>query len=90
MQKKRFLIYGRVQGVGFRYFTWNEAQKIGVLGFVRNLWDGSVEVIACGSEAQIETFSAWLHHGPRTAKVTQVFVEDYLSEQEFTEFQVLH
>ena len=57
MQKKRFLVYGRVQGVGFRYFTWNEAQKIGVLGFVRNLWDGSVEVIACGSEEQIETFS---------------------------------
>ena len=46
MQKKRFLVYGRVQGVGFRYFTWNEAQKIGVLGFVRNLWDGSVEVVA--------------------------------------------
>ena len=90
MQKKRFLIYGRVQGVGFRYFTWNEAQNIGVLGFVRNLWDGSVEVVACGTEAQIEAFSAWLHHGPRTAKVTQVFVEDYLSEREFTEFQVLH
>ena len=90
MQKKRFLVYGRVQGVGFRYFTWNEAQKIGVLGFVRNLWDGSVEVVACGTEAQIEAFSAWLHHGPRTTKVTQVFVEDYLSEREFTEFQVLH
>ena len=90
MVKKRFCVHGYVQGVGFRYFTWKQAMKIGVTGFVRNLADGSVEVIAVGSESQIEAFSAWLHHGPRTAKVTQVFVEDYLSEREFTEFQVLH
>ena len=90
MIKKRFRIYGHVQGGGFRYFTWQYALKIGVTGFVRNLADGSVEVIAVGSESQIEDLDAWLQEGPRTAIVDNVFVEDYLGEKEFTAFQVLH
>ena len=90
MIKKRFRIYGHVQGVGFRYFTWQYALKISVTGFVRNLAYGSVEVIAAGSESQIDALDAWLQHGPRTAIVDNVFVEDYLGEKEFTAFQVLH
>ena len=90
MIKKRFRIYGHVQGVGFRYFTWQYALKIGVAGFVRNLADGSVEVIAAGSESQIDALDAWLQHGPRTASVDNVFAENYLGEKEFTAFQVLH
>ncbi len=90
MIKKRFRIYGHVQGVGFRYFTWQYALKIGVTGFVRNLADGSVEVVAVGSENQIDALDAWLQDGPRTAIVDDVFVEDYLGEKEFTAFQVLH
>ena len=90
MIKKRFRIYGHVQGVGFRYFTWQYALKIGVTGFVRNLADGTVEVIAVGSESQIDALDAWLQHGPRTAIVDNVFVEDYLGDKEFTAFQVLH
>jgi acylphosphatase len=90
MIKKRFRIYGHVQGVGFRYFTWQYALKIGVTGFVRNLADGSVEVVAVGSESQIDTLNAWLQHGPRTAIVDNVFSENYLGEKEFTAFQVLH
>ena len=80
MIKKRFRIYGHVQGVGFRYFTWKQALKIGVTGFV----------IAVGSENQIDALDAWLQKGPRTAIVDDVFVEDYLGEKEFTAFQVLH
>ena len=90
MIKKRFRIYGHVQGVGFRYFTWQYALKIGVTGFVRNLADGSVEVVAVGSESQIEALDAWLQHGPRTAIVDNVFSENYLGDKEFTVFQVLH
>ena len=90
MIKKCFRIYGHVQGVGFRYFTWQYALKIGITGFVRNLADGTVEVIAVGSESQIDELDAWLQHGPRTAIVDNVFVEDYLGEKEFTAFQVLH
>ena len=90
MIKKRFRIYGHIQGVGFRYFTWQYALKIGVTGFVRNLANGSVEVVAVGSESQIEALDAWLQEGPRTAIVDDVFVEDYLGDKEFTAFQVLH
>ena len=90
MVKKRFCVHGYVQGVGFRYFTWKQALKIGVTGFVRNLADGTVEVIAVGSESQIEALDAWLQHGPRTAIVDNVFSENYLGEKEFTAFQVLH
>ena len=90
MIKKRFRIYGHVQGVGFRYFTWQYALKIGVTGFVHNLADGSVEVVAVGSESQIDTLNAWLQHAPRTAIVDNVFSENYLGEKEFTAFQVLH
>lgn len=90
MMKKRFLVYGDVQGVGFRYFTWQQANKIGVTGFVRNLADGSVEVVAAGTEAKIQALHSWLQHGPRTATVQQVFAEDYLGSKAFTAFQVLH
>ena len=90
MIKKRFRIYGHVQGVGFRYFTWQYALKIGVTGFVRNLADGSVEVIAAGSESQIDALDAGLQHGPRTARVNQVLVEEYLGDNTWTTFQVQH
>ena len=59
---------------------------------MHNLADGSVEVIAAGSESQIDALAleAWLQHGPRTAIVDNVFSENYLGEKEFTAFQVLH
>ncbi|MEJ2581825.1 MAG: acylphosphatase, partial [Acidobacteriota bacterium] len=49
MQAKRYLVRGRVQGVGFRYFVWREAEAPGVAGWVRNMADGSVEVVAAAS-----------------------------------------
>lgn len=72
MLTKQFFIYGRVQGVGFRYFTWREAEKLGLCGFVRNRGDGSVEVVAQGSEVQLAQLAQWLQKGPRTAKVERV------------------
>lgn len=72
MLTKQFFIYGRVQGVGFRYFTWREAEKLGLRGFVRNREDGSVEVVAQGSEVQLAQLAQWLQKGPRTAKVERV------------------
>lgn len=88
--KKQFLVYGRVQGVGFRFFTCREAQKIGLTGSVRNLNDGSVQVIAVGSAAQIEQLSQWLQIGPRTAKVERLLVQEYKATQEFTDFSITH
>ena len=71
---KKFLVFGRVQGVGFRYFTWQEAKKLGLKGSVRNRIDGSVEVIAQGDEIQMADFEVWLNKGPKTAKMERVLV----------------
>ncbi|BFU59704.1 acylphosphatase [Rodentibacter sp. JRC1] len=86
---KQFFIYGRVQGVGFRYFTWKEAEKIGIKGSVRNRSDGSVEVIAQGNEAQVSALAQWLKTGPKTAKVERVIVNEH-REIIVKNFSIIH
>jgi acylphosphatase len=71
---KRFLVCGRVQGVFYRDSTRQQAQALGLTGWVRNLFDGRVEVLACGTEPQLETFAKWLEIGPEYAKVTKIEV----------------
>ena len=69
-------VYGHVQGVGFRYTTQQQAVNLGVTGYAKNLDDGSVEVLACGQQHQVEQLITWLHHGgTRFAKVERVLVE---------------
>ncbi|MEN8215950.1 MAG: acylphosphatase [Pseudomonadota bacterium] len=65
-------ISGRVQGVSFRYYTRKQAQSLRVSGWARNLADGRVEVLACGTPSAIEQLCAWLHEGPSLAYVTDV------------------
>ena len=65
----RFEVFGRVQGVGFRYFVHETASRLGVVGWVRNRPDGSVEAWAEGLAAVIEQFAAALKEGPRMAHV---------------------
>lgn len=72
MQTKQFIVFGRVQGVGFRFFTLQEAGKVGLNGTVRNREDGSVEVIAQGSAEQVEKMKAWLQKGPPTSVVDRL------------------
>jgi acylphosphatase len=69
---EHFRVSGRVQGVGFRYAALNEAQRLGLAGWVRNLADGRVEVLAQGEAARLERFHAWLQQGPPGARVTAV------------------
>ena len=69
MIAKRFLISGRVQGVGFRYFAECAAREVGVSGWVRNLDDGRVEVHANGSAEQLSELAARLRMGPPRADV---------------------
>lgn len=89
MQTKQFLIFGRVQGVGFRFFTWQQAQKIGLSGTVRNRDDGSVEVIAQGSEKQLTQFKQWLVQGPRFAQVENIIEQEYLTDSLYLQFRVI-
>ncbi len=69
---QRFLVSGRVQGVGFRVATQTQAQSLGLVGWVRNLPDGRVETLACGSAQQLAAFASWLEHGPRLARVDEL------------------
>jgi acylphosphatase len=65
----RFLIEGRVQGVGFRVSARREALQLGLAGIARNLADGRVEVVAQGDAAAIEALALWLERGPTHARV---------------------
>jgi acylphosphatase len=73
---RRYIISGRVQGVGFRYFIEAAAAHEGIHGWVRNLPDGRVEASAEGEAEAIERFEGKLHQGPRGARVDRVDTED--------------
>lgn len=68
-------VHGRVQGVNFRYYTCQRARQLGLVGYVRNRWDGTVEVVAEGPERALQALLSWLHRGPRLAHVRQVEVQ---------------
>ena len=81
-------VHGRVQGVGFRYSTQAEARTLGVLGYARNLDDGSVEVLAWGKAEQVEALIAWLKAGgPRSARVDKVLVEPHQPAEQPRDFK---
>lgn len=71
-QARRWLIAGRVQGVGFRYFVQRRAMELGLTGWARNLDDGRVEVYAAGGAAQLSDLAAALNMGPSMAEVRSV------------------
>ncbi len=71
-QARRYLVRGRVQGVGFRWFVEREARALGVAGWVRNNSDSSVEVFAIGTHAQHLDLRTRLQKGPRAARVDRV------------------
>jgi acylphosphatase len=73
---RRYIISGRVQGVGFRYFTEAAAAREGIHGWVRNLPDGRVEASAEGEADAVDRFESKLRHGPPGARVEDVDVED--------------
>jgi acylphosphatase len=80
-------VSGTVQGVWFRANTKKEADKLGLTGWVRNLSDGRVEVMACGPKDKIAALDAWLRHGPEKAKVTDYSCEE-LAWQDHQSFDV--
>jgi acylphosphatase len=85
---KRFHIFvsGRVQGVFFRDGTVKVARKIGVVGWVKNLEDGRVEIVAEGAEKKLNEFVEWLKRGTFLAKVYDLTIEEEEPTNEFSEF----
>jgi acylphosphatase len=76
VEARRFVVRGRVQGVGFRWFVEREAHILGIAGWVRNNHDGSVEVLAQGTRDQLSGLHSRLREGPRAARVDEVNVSE--------------
>ncbi len=81
-------VSGRVQGVFFRDFTRRWAQMLGLTGWVRNVFDGRVEVVAEGEEESLKQFLEKLHEGPPLAQVEKVDVTWEEAKGEFTDFRI--
>lgn len=75
MKRASVKIYGRVQGVWFRANTKEMAEKIGVVGWVRNMPDGSVEAVFEGEDEKVEKMIEWCRHGPPLARVDGIEVK---------------
>lgn len=90
MKAYRVRVEGKVQGVGFRYYTEQEANRLGISGWVRNCKDGSVETLICGNENQLNTMLAWLRHGPSSAIVNNTHVESADTSSAPSGFQITY
>lgn len=87
-QARRFLVRGRVQGVGFRWFVEREAHILGIAGWVRNNADGAVEVLAQGTREQLNNLRGRLQQGPRAARVDTVEESEANLTQDMTTFRI--
>lgn len=87
LQTVSILITGKVQGVYYRQSTKEKARELGVTGFVKNLPDGSVQVIATGTTGQLNSLAHWCKQGPARAKVDDVKMKE-IPAQVFTGFTI--
>ena len=90
MRGRRWLVSGRVQGVGFRWYVLQAAGRCGVKGDVRNLPDGRVEVRATGSASRLARLLEEIRKGPRSSRVDGVLESVFNADQEFDQFTVHH
>ena len=88
LKRCRIIVFGRVQGVFFRDSTRKKALGLKVHGFVRNLMDGSVEIVVEGPEPAIQNLVKWSHIGPPTARVDRVEVAWENHQNEFDAFEI--
>ena len=88
LRQLRMLVSGRVQGVGFRYTARDEAQGLGLRGWVRNRLSGEVEIVAEGREDVLRMLVAWAHLGPPAAHVSTVHEEWSEYTGQFADFRI--
>lgn len=84
----RLVVHGSVQGVGFRFAACEAASECSVTGWVRNLGDGSVEIVAQGSPDAVARMTSWAQRGPRHASVDRVQVETLTQSSELDAFEI--
>jgi acylphosphatase len=88
IEARRYIVRGRVQGVGFRWFVEREAHLLGIAGWVRNKHDGSVEVLAQGTRDQLSGLHSRLREGPRASRVDSVDVQDAKAVNGLNSFRI--
>jgi acylphosphatase len=90
MRRIRAIVSGRVQGVAYRASTCTEARRLGVVGWVKNLDDGSVALEAEGPDDMVAALLQWCHQGPPAALVARVAVEDIAATGADREFKIAY
>ena len=90
MRRIRAIVSGRVQGVSYRASTVTEARRLGLVGWVKNRDDGSVELEAEGPDADVTALIRWCQHGPPAARVAQVVVDELAPTGAETSFDVTY
>ena len=88
LKQLRMMVSGRVQGVGFRFTARDEAQGLGLKGWVRNCPSGEVEIVAEGREDVLKMLAAWAHLGPPAAHVSRVHEEWSEFTGQFADFRI--
>lgn len=88
MSRVKITVYGRVQGVGFRYHTRKKAQELNLTGYVTNKPDHTVEIVADGTDERLAALVLWSKTGPERASVKCIEVEDCLPINRFDEFVI--
>ncbi|HYR83941.1 MAG TPA: acylphosphatase [Terriglobia bacterium] len=88
LKAKHYLVRGRVQGVGYRYFALEAAERWGIRGYVRNLPEGEVEVHAQADESALESFKQELERGPGMARVTEIVENDLPVSGSYSSFLI--
>ncbi|MDN5341629.1 MULTISPECIES: acylphosphatase [Oceanotoga] len=87
MISTKLIVYGRVQGVGFRFYIKTQANKYNINGYIKNLIDGSVEIVAQGQESDLNSFKASIIRGNGFSRVENI-EEERFSEKNFSLFSV--
>lgn len=88
IKQARIIVSGIVQGVGYRFFAERWASQLGIKGYVKNLWNGDVEVVAQGDESALNAFIEKLRKGPRAAVVSKVSIEYEPVSENFLDFTI--
>jgi acylphosphatase len=84
----RAIVHGKVQGVGFRYYTQQAAQQRSLVGYVRNQPDGTVEIVAVGQPEQVQSLLDWAQQGPPAAHVSRVEAAQTELTESFSAFSI--
>lgn len=88
MKSTQTIVHGTVQGVGFRYHTQLQAQKLGVMGYVKNLPDNTVEIVAEGSPEAVDALLQWAQRGPTAARVTRMETREQSASGTYSGFSI--